>query len=407
MNNYCKYRKLGYSRKEGFTINMKEIIERLIRTGKTTAEIQSEIIEFPDDVTTEYLQKIGFEETQAIKLKWKLRQNDRIRENEIRAEKGRRELSKEGGYKFSANANPDYILMDTCAMLKKEGRVIISKSSKVVVIESVLREIEKILMETERKKKKSPIDYANISTIKSFKGKMVRKAKFKPVLDSPKANMNYCDDKILYYLENLSPEKRPTLLTADANLASRAEAYGFDFIFIKKSTNNKKAEVVETGETQKVEETESEKVPQLIENIELQEEEQLIEATEPMEEVMTTENEKKEKPKAVKNVLNGIRFMITGEQITVTGFNKKARTYFITGKRAKLARRNETKQIESFDFIIMLIRQKNNREIRIRRISIVNNQFDVEEEIIKFINEIYQFDLPQEVEEEARELLLE
>lgn len=406
MNNYCKYRKLGYSGKEGFTINMKEIIERLIRTGKTTAEIQSEIIEFPDDVTTEYLQKIGFEETQAIKLKWKLRQNDRIRENEIRAEKGRRELSKEGGYKFSANANPDYILMDTCAMLKKEGRVIISKSSKVVVIESVLREIEKILMETERKKKKSPIDYANISTIKSFKGKMVRKAKFKPVLDSPKANMNYCDDKILYYLENLSPEKRPTLLTADANLASRAKAYGFDYIFIKGS-NSKKSEVAEKEETQKVEEDESEKAPQLIENLELQEEEQLIEATEPMEEVLTTENEKKEKPRTVKNVINGIRFMITGEQITVTGFNKKARTYFITGKRAKLARRNETKQIESFDFIIMLIRQKSNREVRLRKISIVNSKIEVEEEIIKFINEIYQFDLPQEIQEEARKLLLE
>ena len=406
MNNYCKYRKLGYSRKEGFTINMKEIIERLIRTGKTTAEIQSEIIEFPDDVTTEYLQKIGFEETQAIKLKWKLRQNDRIRENEIRAEKGRRELSKEGGYKFSANANPDYILMDTCAMLKKEGRVIISKSSKVVVIESVLREIEKILMETERKKKKSPIDCANISTIKSFKGKMVRKAKFKPVLDSPKANMNYCDDKILYYLENLSPEKRPTLLTADANLASRSKAYGFDYIFIKGS-NSKKSEVAEKEETQKVEEDESEKAPQLIENLELQEEEQLIEATEPMEEVLTTENEKKEKPRTVKNVINGIRFMITGEQITVTGFNKKARTYFITGKRAKLARRNETKQIESFDFIIMLIRQKSNREVRLRKISIVNSKIEVEEEIIKFINEIYQFDLPQEIQEEARKLLLE
>ena len=405
MNNYCKYRKLGYSRKEGFTINMKEIIERLIRTGKTTAEIQSEIIEFPDDVTTEYLQRIGFEETQAIKLKWKIRQNDRISEQEMTAGKRRKELLEIGGYKFSANANPDYILMDTCAMLRKEGRVVISKSSKVVVIESVLREIEKILMETERKNKKSPTDYTNISTIKIYKSKMARKSKFKPVLDSPNAEMNYCDDKILYYIKNLSPEKRPTLLTADANLASRAKAYGFDYIFIKGS-NSQKAEVAEKEETQKVEETESEKVPQLIENIELQEE-KLIEATEPMEEVLTTENEKKEKPKTVKNVINGIRFMITGEQITVTGFNKKARTYFITGKRAKLARRNETKQIESFDFIIMLIRQKSNREVRLRKISIVNSKIEVDEEIINFINEIYQFDLPQEIQEEARKMLLE
>ncbi len=383
MNNYCKYRKLGYSRKEGFTINMKEIIERLIRTGKTTAEIQSEIIEFPDDVTTEYLQKIGFEETQAIKLKWKLRQNDRIRKQEITAGKRRKELLKIGGYKFSANANPDYILMDTCAMLKKEGRVIISKSSKVVVIESVLREIEKILMETERKNKKSPTDYTNISTIKIYKSKMARKSKFKPVLDRPNAEMNYCDDKILYYLENLSPEKRPTLLTADANLASRAEAYGFDYIFIKGS-NSKKAEVAEKEETQKVEE------------------EQLMEVTEPMEEVLTTE-----KPKTVKNIINGIRFMITGEQITVTGLNKKVRTYFVTSKKAKLAKRNETKQIESFESIVMLLRQKGNRELRIRKISVVNSEFKIDEEIIKFVNEIYKLDLPEEIQEEARKMLLE
>lgn len=383
MNNYCKYRKLGYSRKEGFTINMKEIIERLIRTGKTTAEIQSEIIEFPDDVTTEYLQKIGFEETQAIKLKWKLRQNDRIRKQEMTAGKRRKELLKIGGYKFSANANPDYILMDTCAMLKKEGRVIISKSSKVVVIESVLREIEKILMETERKNKKSPTDYTNISTIKIYKSKMARKSKFKPVLDRPNTEMNYCDDKILYYLENLSPEKRPTLLTADANLASRAEAYGFDYIFIKGS-NSKKAEVAEKEETQKVEE------------------EQLMEVTEPMEEVLTTE-----KPKTVKNIINGIRFMITGEQITVTGFNKKVRTYFVTSKKAKLAKRNETKQIESFESIVMLLRQKGNRELRIRKISVVNSEFKIDEEIIKFVNEIYKFDLPEEIQEEARKMLLE
>ena len=299
------------------------------------------------------------------------------------AGKRRKELLKIGGYKFSANANPDYILMDTCAMLKKEGRVIISKSSKVVVIESVLREIEKILMETERKNKKSPTDYTNISTIKIYKSKMARKSKFKPVLDRPNAEMNYCDDKILYYLENLSPEKRPTLLTADANLASRAEAYGFDYIFIKGS-NSKKAEVAEKEETQKVEE------------------EQLMEVTEPMEEVLTTE-----KPKTVKNIINGIRFMITGEQITVTGLNKKVRTYFVTSKKAKLAKRNETKQIESFESIVMLLRQKGNRELRIRKISVVNSEFKIDEEIIKFVNEIYKLDLPEEIQEEARKMLLE
>ena len=47
---------------------MENIIERLIRTGKTTTEIQSKIIGFPNIVTTEYLKEIGFEEIKAIKL---------------------------------------------------------------------------------------------------------------------------------------------------------------------------------------------------------------------------------------------------------------------------------------------------------------------------------------------------
>lgn len=385
---------------------MKEIIERLIRTGKTTAEIQSEIIEFPDDVTTEYLQKIGFEETQAIKLKWKLRQNDRICENETRAEQGRRELVELGGYEFSANANPDFVLMDTCALLNKKGRDIIEKSSRVVVIDSVLQEIDKMYSKTKNKRKKKSRDSKKLSRLHRCK-KILNQAKYKKRLDNPKDWMDYCDDKILYYLEKLPPEQRPTLLTADSTLESRAEAYGFDFIFIKGSTNNKKAEVAETEETQKVDETESEKEPQLIENIELQEEEQLIEATEPMEEVLTTEKEKKESPRIVKKVLNGIRFIVTGDQITVKGLNKKARTYFVTGKKAKLVQQNETKQIESFDFIIMVLRQKSNREVRLRKISIVNNQFEIDEEIVKYVNEIYQFDLPEEIQEEARRLLLE
>lgn len=336
---------------------MKEIIERLIRTGKTTAEIQSEIIEFPDDITTEYLQKIGFEETQAIKLKWKLRQNDRICENETRAEKGRRALVELGGYEFSANANPDFVLMDTCALLNKKGRDVIEKSSRVVVIDSVLQEIDERYHKTNIKRNKKPADYKKLSILRTGKKEIFNQAKYKKRLDIPKDGMTYCDEKILYYLEKLPPEQRPTLLTADFNFASRAGDHGFDYIFIKGSTNNKKEK-----------------------------------------EVQTTESKKN---------LNGIRFIVTGDQITVKGLNKKARTYFVTGKKAKLIQQNETKQIKSFDFIIMVLRQKSNREVRLRKISIVNNQFEIDEEIVKYVNEIYQFDLPEEIQEEARRLLLE
>lgn len=368
---------------------MREIIEDFIRTGKTTAEIQSEIIEFPDDVTTEYLEKIGFEEIKAIRLKWKLRQNNRIREQEIKAEKGRRKLLETGGYRFSPNANPDFVLLDTCALLDENGLKVISRSSRVIVIESILQEIDKLYQEKKRKRKKNLNDCKDIEILETYKRKIFMQAKFKEKLDRPKEGMNYCDDKILYYLYNLPPEQRPTLLTADYDFSSRAKAYGFEYIFIIKSPNkskcntSKKSEVVETVKV--IEETESEK------KLELQ----------------SIKKEEKESPKTVKKIINEIKFELTGDQITVTGLNKQVKTYFVKENKVTLAKQSNVSKMGSNDFIIMIFKQKCNREIRIRKISVVNNQINVDEEIIKFVNEIYKIEMPEEIKETARELLLD
>ena len=55
---------------------MTEAIKSLILSGKSTKEIRKVIDDFPENVTTEYFESLGFENPEAIKLKWKLRKNN-------------------------------------------------------------------------------------------------------------------------------------------------------------------------------------------------------------------------------------------------------------------------------------------------------------------------------------------
>ena len=346
---------------------MKEIIERFIRTGKTTAEIQSEIIEFPDDITTEYLEKLGFEEIDAIKLKWKLRQNDRIREAEIKAAKGRRILLKEGGYQFSPNADPYYILLDTSALLTKRGRDVIRKSKKDIILEATIQEI----------------DNANIKTISEYKRTIFNQSKFKK--RHIECEYKYCDTKILYYINSVALERRPTLLTADYNLASRADAYGFEYIFVYKTK----------GEKSKKQSTEVQESDIKVQSTEVQESDNKSKSAE------IEGRANKNQQTNSKEVIHGIKFEVKYNKITVNGFNKRAKTFFVKGTDSTLSRKKD----ES-DLIIMLLRQRGNREVRIIKIKIVNNQIKTDEEIIKFVNEIYQSKVPEEIEEEARMMLV-
>ena len=375
---------------------MKEIIERFIRTGKTTAEIQSEIIEFPDDITTEYLEKLGFEEIDAIKLKWKLRQNDRIREAEIKAAKGRRILLKEGGYQFSPNADPYYILLDTSALLTKRGRDVIRKSKKDIILEATIQEI----------------DNANIKTISEYKRTIFNQSKFKK--RHIECEYKYCDTKILYYINSVALERRPTLLTADYNLASRADAYGFEYIFVYKTKGEKsKKQSTEVQESDiKVQSTEVQESNIKVQSTEVQENDIKAQSTE----VQESDNKSKSaeiEGRANKNqqtnskeVIHGIKFEVKYNKITVNGFNKRAKTFFVKGTDSTLSRKKDERKIENIDLIIMLLRQRGNREVRIIKIKIVNNQIKTDEEIIKFVNEIYQSKVPEEIEEEARMMLV-
>ena len=53
------------------------------------------------------------------------------------------------------------------------------------------------------------------------------------------------------------------------------------------------------------------------------------------------------------------------------------------------------------------MRRKKAREIRVVKLVVVNNEIRYDVEKIKFINEIYQLAIPEEIQEEARKILIE
>lgn len=350
---------------------MRKTIEVLIRIGKSTKEIQRTINDFPNIITTEYFKELGFEEIEAIKLKLKLRQNDRKEAEEEKAEKARYELLKRKTFIFSANANPNFIIMDTCALRFIESVKVIERSEKVIVIESILKEMEKV----QRKIKNitSENNYLSIHIIK-YKRKIASECKYKKVLDAGRDK--YVDNNVLYYLSNLPEEKRPTLLTADINLANRANCYGLEYIlFINKAektkNNNKKKKVVETKKSEEPKKC----------------------------------NVKSEKDK-IKNKINlyGVSFKLIEEQILIRKFNPNPQVYFVKQNKKQVVKKLDKIGLNQIDYIILLMRRKKAREIGVVKLVVVNNQIRYDVEKIKFINEIYQLAIPEEIQEEARKI---
>ena len=232
------------------------------------------------------------------------------------------------------------------------------------------------------------MDNANIKTISEYKRTIFNQSKFKK--RHIECEDKYCDTKILYYINSVALERRPTLLTADYNLASRADAYGFEYIFVYKTK----------GEKSKKQSTEVQESDIKAQSTEVQESDNNSKSAE------IEGRANKNQQTNSKEVIHGIKFEVKYNKITVNGFNKRAKTFFVKDTDSTLSRKKDERKIENIDLIIMLLRQRGNREVRIIKIKIVNNQIKTDEEIIKFVNEIYQSKVPEEIEEEARMMLV-
>ena len=377
---------------------MTEAIKSLIINGKSTKEIRKVIDDFPENVTTEYFESLGFENPEAIKLKWKLRKNNQQENERIEVGEARRKLLKSKKYIFSYNANPNFILLDTSSLAN--GKNIINNAKKVIVINSIMKEMNKVVSKRRKNVKKA---------ICFYRKEIVAKDKYKIIANKKEINSNYCDDSILEFLDGISEdEEKPTLLTADIELAERAKSYGFEYILIvNNNTSNKAKKKEETLEH--IASIEEEKIFKEEQTINTENENSI--KNEICEEENYDENESFEVlPKNKTFQFYGATFKVKNEEIFIKKFNPHAKVFILaTNKITEVTEINTKKivKISEFDNIVVLARRQKNRDIKGTKIVIVDGEIQCEEEIYTFLNEIYLSKmLPEELQNEAKKLMI-
>mgnify|MGYP002618499766 CR=1 FL=1 len=377
---------------------MTEALKSLILSGKSTKEIRKVIDDFPENVTTEYFESLGFENPEAIKLKWKLRKNNQQENERIEVGEARRKLLKSKKYIFSYNANPNFILLDTSSLAN--GKNIINNAKKVIVINSIMKEMNKVVSKRRKNVKKA---------ICFYRKEIVAKDKYKIIANKKEINSNYCDDSILEFLDGISEdEEKPTLLTADIELAERAKSYGFEYILIvNNNTSNKAKKKEETLEH--IASIEEEKIFKEEQTINTENENSI--KNEICEEENYDENESFEVlPKNKTFQFYGATFKVKNEEIFIKKFNPHAKVFIsATNKITEVTEINTKKivKISEFDNIVVLARRQKNRDIKGTKIVIVDGEIQCEEEIYTFLNEIYLSKmLPEELQNEAKKLMI-
>ena len=380
---------------------MTEAIKSLILNGKSTKEIRKVIDDFPENVTTEYFDRLGFENPEAIKLKWKLRKNNQQENERIEVGEARRKLLKSKKYIFSYNANPNFILLDTSSLAN--GKNIINNAKKVIVINSIMKEMNKVVSKRRKNVKKA---------ICFYRKEIVAKDKYKIIANKKEINSNYCDDSILEFLDGISEdEEKPTLLTADIELAERAKSYGFEYILIvNNNTSNKAKKKEETLEH--IASIEEEKIFKEEQPINTENENSI--KNEICEEENSDENESFEVlPKNKTFQFYGATFKVKNEEIFIKKFNPHAKVFIsATNKITEVTEVTEinTKKIvkiSEFDNIVVLARRQKNRDVKGTKIVIVDGEIQCEEEIYTFLNEIYLSRmLPEKLQDEAKKLMI-
>ena len=380
---------------------MTEAIKSLIINGKSTKEIRKVIDDFPENVTTEYFESLGFENPEAIKLKWKLRKNNQQENERIEVGEARRKLLKSKKYIFSYNANPNFILLDTSSLAN--GKNIINNAKKVIVINSIMKEMNKVVSKRRKNVKKA---------ICFYRKEIVAKDKYKIIANKKEINSNYCDDSILEFLDGISEdEEKPTLLTADIELAERAKSYGFEYILIvNNNTSNKAKKKEETLEH--IASIEEEKIFKEEQTINTENENSI--KNEICEEENYDENESFEVlPKNKTFQFYGATFKVKNEEIFIKKFNPHAKVFIsATNKITEVTEVTEinTKKIvkiSEFDNIVVLARRQKNRDVKGTKIVIVDGEIQCEEEIYTFLNEIYLSRmLPEKLQDEAKKLMI-
>ena len=194
-------------------MSSKNEVGSLIYNGYTSEQIRERIPSFPLNPDKEYFLNLGYSMSTARNYLTTLKKNNISSiENTFSIE--------DSNFLTSSNANNNNLILDSSALDYEESVKLMLNSFKVTVLYSVIKSFAhtnqeyliSMLQNTQQKYRLVP-----------WKWKSIKDA----------------DESIFDYLENLPTNERPTLLTADQNMALQAKCLGFEYIlYISKSSTN-------------------------------------------------------------------------------------------------------------------------------------------------------------------------
>ena len=194
-------------------MHTKNEVGSLISKGLTTKEIQARIKDFPEHPTAQYFINLGYKPNTAKKYLLILRKNNCTPEP-----------IKEEAFIMSSNADVNNILLDTCALEYEESINLMLGSKSVTVLYSIVKEFDSI---SQKDNVSSSLKYRIREQTRLMLSPNNKKYRLVPY---GYKNDGYTDEIILDYLLSLPVSERPTILTADNNLALRASCFGLNYI---------------------------------------------------------------------------------------------------------------------------------------------------------------------------------
>lgn len=214
-----------------------QTIGHIILKGGTSEELRKEFPDFPISPTKDYFLKLGYRDSTAKKYLIKLRQNDKAQlDDSIKKTMEPSENSNsEPKIKFLKSENVDFsnLLVDTCALEPKETRELLEQAKYVTFIKATIEEMDK---------KKNCKNAELAAKIRLYTEKILFNPNKYMLSSFPGLNNeNYPDNILLQYLLIFPKQIRPTLLTADKNLAIKAQMWDLPYILylIPKKANKK------------------------------------------------------------------------------------------------------------------------------------------------------------------------
>lgn len=268
---------------------------------------------------------------------------------------------------FSPNADPNNILIDTSALQFQKGIELIERSTRVTFLHSVLEEMDGQKAKLNKKKNISKKERFFLENIILYEKQTIQKSKFHLVFDKMKNKKDYEDNNILQFIKSIQEEKRPTLLTADRNLAIRAKSYGVEYIFVANHS-------IQKSESEKMQESKKENIDGAL----------------------------------INNKINlfGIEIQLKETKISIKQYNPKSQVYFVNGKTITLSEKYDEKSIASFEYIVILVKLEKYKKLKIVKVKIVNEELQKEEIECQTINEIYKQEMPERILDIAKNILI-